>query len=310
MQHPDRPASLTRREFLAATATSAAALAAAGCRTAPHGRGDSGARFGSQLYGWGQYYQRDGKKIADHYPEVLSALKDAGYDYAETNLNFAQPGAAAKFAELARRHGLGVDCFYTGGPLHEREPARAAIAGILDAARTVQSAGVRVINCNPDPIGREKSDEELLVQAAALTKLGEGLRALGLKLGVHNHTPEMKNGAREFHSNFQYAPPETIGFCYDVHWVYRGGVQPLEALGDYGDRVVSWHLRQSRGGIWWEDLDEGDVDYGAVAILARAGKLAPLYTVELAIENGTKITRSVVENHHRSLQYARRKFAS
>jgi inosose dehydratase len=298
----------SRRQFLATTAVASAAALLPGCRTVSDKRIAGKTLFGSQLYGWGQYYRRDGKDIADHLPEVLSALEDCGYDYAETNLQFAQPGAAERFAELARKHRLGVHCFYTGGRLHEREAARQTIAGILAAARKVQGAGVRVINCNPDPIGREKTDEELLVQAAALTKLGEGLGELGIKLGVHNHTPEMKNGAREFHSNFKYAPPEVVGFCYDVHWVYRGGVQPIYALGDYGDRVVSWHLRQSRGGIWWEDLDEGDVDYGAVAILARPHPAAPLYTVELAIENGTKITRSVVENHRRSLHYARRKF--
>lgn len=300
--------SLTRREFLTGAAA-ATVLVATGCQSVPATAGRPPARFGSQLYGWGQYYQRDGKKLADHYPEVLSALKDTGYDYAETNLSITQPGAAADFAGLARRHGLGVDCFYTGGRLHDRATARPTITAILDAARTLRGAGVRVINCNPDPVGREKTDDELLVQAAALTKLGEGLGELGLRLAVHNHTPEMKNGAREFHSNFQYGSAATVGFCYDVHWVYRGGVQPLEALGDYGDRLASWHLRQSRAGVWWEDLDEGDVDYGAVAIMARASGLARLYSVELALEQGTRITRSVVENHRRSLAYARRLFA-
>lgn len=302
------PARLTRRHFLGAALTGAAAVA--GCRTAPRAAAAARPLFGSQLYGWGQYYQREGRKLAHHLPEVLSALKECGYDYAETNLAIHEPGAAARFVELARQHGLGAFCFYTGGRLHEREAARKTIAAILAAARSVQGAGVRVINCNPDPVGRDKTEAELQVQADALRQLGEGLHELGMQLGVHNHTPEMKNGAREFHANLRRTPPARVGLCYDVHWVYRGGVAPLDILLEYGDRIVSWHLRQSRGGVWWEDLDEGDIDYGAVALLARNSGAARLYTVELALEKETAVTRSVTENHRRSLAYARRLFGA
>ena len=184
------------------------------------------------------------------------------------------------------------------------------MAKILAAAKVCQQAGFQVISCNADPIGREKTDEELKTQAAALSELGEGLNALGMKLGVHHHMPEMANHAREFHYNFDHTKPEVVGFCYDVHWVWKGGVMPLDALKQYGDRVVTWHLRQSRDGIWWEDLDTGDVDYAAVAKYAKAHNLARRFSVELAIEGGTKITRSVVENHRRSREFVRRVFES
>ena len=85
---------------------------------------------------------------------------------------------------------------------------------------------------------------------------------------------------------------------------------PMDALKQYGDRVVTWHLRQSRDGVWREDLDTGDIDYQAVAQYARAHRLPRRFTVELALEPGTKITRSVVENHRRSREYVRRVFES
>ena len=83
---------------------------------------------------------------------------------------------------------------------------------------------------------------------------------------------------------------------------------PSDALKAYGDRVVTWHLRQSREGVWWEDLDTGDVDYEVVEKIAKAHNLPRRFTVELAIEGGTKITRSVVENHRRSREFVRRVF--
>ncbi|MBM3847702.1 MAG: hypothetical protein FJ405_15630 [Verrucomicrobia bacterium] len=116
----------------------------------------------------------------------------------------------------------------------------------------------------------------------------------------------MNNKAREFDSNFRHTRPGHVDFCFDVHWVYRGGLPPMEALKDYGNRVVSWHPRQSREKIWWEDLDTGDIDYSGIARFVKEHSLPRLYTVELALEKETKITRAVVENHRRSREFLRK----
>jgi inosose dehydratase len=291
---------LTRRSFLQTT-TAALAAGTFAAETKP--------LVGSQLYGWGQYYQREGKKLDEHLDEVLSALRDAGYDYAEHNLSGSAEGNV-KFGERLKSKGLRPACLYTGAALHETDKAEQNVERLAAAARGAKEAGFAVINCNPNPIGRDKTDEELATQAKWLGVFGQKLRELGLHLGVHNHTPEMKNGAKEFHANFRQTDAAQVGFCYDVHWVFRGGVLPPETLAAYGSRIVSWHLRQSRDKIWWEDLDSGDVDYELIARTARDKKLAPIYSVELALEGGTKITRSVVENHARSREFVRRMFGA
>lgn len=261
---------------------------------------------GSNVYGWTQYAQRDKKKF--DVEDVISALRDTGYDYLESFMNVAQPEANAHFAEQLRAKGLQPVSLYVGARLHETGKSDEVVANILAAAKICQAGGFRVLSCNADPIGREKTDEELKTQAAALQKLGDGLNTLGMKLGVHQHLPEMADHAREFHYDFRNTKPGSVGWCYDVHWVWKGGVLPLDALKEYGERVVTWHLRQSRNGIWWEDLDRGDVDYPAVAKYAADHKLARRFSVELALEEGTKITRSVIENHRRSREYVRRVF--
>ena len=263
---------------------------------------------GSQIYGWGQYAQREGRKL--DVAQVISALRDSGYDYLESSLDLARPEQNGAFAEQLKAKGLQPVSLYTTSRLHEASQTAAVVAKTLAAAKVAHQAGFQVICCNPAPIGREKTDEELKSQATGLSELGQGLNALGLKLAVHNHTPEMANHAREFHYNFDHTSPEVVGFCFDVHWVYRGGILPLDALAQYGTRLLTWHLRQSRDGIWWEDLDSGDVDYGAVAKYAQAHNLPRRFTVELAIEAGTKITRSAVENHRLSREYVRRVFQS
>jgi inosose dehydratase len=263
---------------------------------------------GSQLYGWGQYYGRMGKDFGKSLDEILIALKDAGYDYAEGNLDVAVPENNARFADQLRKHGLKAVALYTGGATHVLGQATQTCERIAKAAAEAGKAGFGILNFNPDPIGRAKTDRELEIQAEALTELGEDIRKAGMKLGIHHHTPEMANGGHEFHSNFRRCPADTVGFCYDVHWVFRGGIYPADCLTTYGDRIVSWHLRQSRDQIWWEDLDSGDIDYTAIAAEVKARKLPQFLTVELAIEGGSKVTRTVVENHVRSRQFVRRVF--
>ncbi len=263
---------------------------------------------GSNIYGWGQYAQRENRKL--DIDEVISALRDAGYDYLESFMDVTHPEENGKLADQLKAKGLQPVSIYAGARLHEAGKADAAVKQVLASAKVARQAGFQVLSCNADPIGREKTDEELKTQAAALTELGEGLNALGMKLGVHHHLPEMANKAREFHYDFQHTSPAVVGFCYDVHWVWKGGVPPMQALKEYGDRVVTWHLRQSRDGIWWEDLDTGDLDYAEVARYASEHNLPRRFTVELALENGTKITRSVVENHRRSREFVRKVFGT
>jgi inosose dehydratase len=263
---------------------------------------------GSNIYGWGQYAQRENRNL--DVGEVISALRDAGYDYLENFMDLGRPENNAQFADQLRAKGLQPVSLYTGARLHEVDKVADTVGRILVAAKICQQAGFKVISCNPDPIGREKTNVELKTQVDGLTQLGEGLRQLGLRLGIHHHMPEMANNAREFHYNFRHSKPELVGFCYDVHWVWKGGVMPMDALREYGNRVVTWHLRQSRDGIWWEDLDTGDIDYETVAKYAREHNLPRRFTVELAIEGGTKITRSVSENHRRSREFVKRIFGA
>lgn len=296
---------VSRREFLKASmgasmgAWMGGGLAAA--ESTPSGV------VGSQLYGWGQYYQREGKDLNAHWGEVFSALRDAGYDYAEGNLDSGRPEKNAEFADKLRAKGLRPVSLYTGGALHN-DGAEGVVERLVAAAKVAAHSGFEVIVCNVDPIGRDKTDVELVRQGKALALLGRELKGLKLRLGVHHHTPELGRAGREYHHNFAVTRAGEVDFCIDTHWLYRGGIAPMDALRQYGDRVVSWHLRQSRDKIWWEDLDTGDIDYSEIAALARSRKWPRRFSVELALEGGTRITRSGVENHRRSREFVRRVF--
>lgn len=262
--------------------------------------------FGSNVFGWTQYYKRDNKPF--NLDEVIAALADCGYDYLENFMDVKAPENNAVLAEKLRAKGMRPVSLYVGANFHDAAKAGQTVSDLLKVCEVCRKAGFEVVSCNPQPLNREKTDEELKTQAAALVDFGRGLKQIGLQLGIHHHLPEMKSNGREFHYVFRNTPPDLVGFCYDVHWVFKGGIKPEDALKEYGRRVVTWHLRQSREGVWWEELDAGDVDYEWVARYARENRLPRRFTVELALEAKTKITRGAVENHRRSLAYAKKIF--
>jgi len=298
------PLAISRRQFIARTGAALASTAVA--PAVLHSAGTPKAVVGSNVYGWTQYYSREKKPFKVE--EVIAALSDCGYDYLESFLDLGNPQKNVEFSGKLKAKGLRLVSMYAGPPMHEVESAKKSVSQALKCCEALKNEGLQVLSFNPAPIGREKTDEELKTQVAALIELGRGLNAMGIKLGIHHHLPEMKNGAREFHYNFRNSPPEVVGFCYDVHWVWKGGIQPQDALREYGNRVVTMHIRQSRENIWWEDLDTGDVDYDYVARYVREHNLPQRFTVELALEGGTKVTRSAIENHRRSREFIRRVF--
>lgn len=306
MQRPTQGTEMDRRQFLKALGLSVG-VATVGTRpTALGAETETETLVGSNVYGWTQYAERE--KQPFDVGAVLSALRDCGYDYLESWMNLDRPEENARFAEQLKAKGMRPVSLYTGARLHEASSAEQVTAKILAAAKVCREAGFSVISCNPDPIGREKTEAELAQQVAALKVLGQGLNQVGMRLALHHHLPEMAGQAREFHFNFRHTDPAVVGFCYDVHWVWKGGLGPAEVLPAYGHRVLTWHLRQSRDGVWWEDLDTGDVDYAYVARYARTHRLPRRFTVELALEGGTRVTRSATENHRRSREFVRRVF--
>jgi inosose dehydratase len=263
-------------------------------------------RVGVQLYIWSQHFGARKENVEDHLDEVFESCRKAGFGAVQGWLSsFSNPDEAERVGGLLARHHLAMPAAYTGGAMHTETGARAAIEEILRQARLGKQHGLEIVVMNPDTVGREKTDEELAVQARSLNSLGEALEGLGLRLAIHTHDPEMRSGAREWYHILRNTDPKKVGFCLDLHWVFRGKQDPIRLLEDAGQRTLDLHLRNSTGGIWSEDFGDGDIDYRKVRKALDGLGYRGLYTLELAYEGGTKVTRSLEEDLRRSRRYVR-----
>jgi inosose dehydratase len=263
----------------------------------------------TQLYVWTQVLGREGKKLGDALDRVLGEAKAAGYPAIEGDLSFFEsPETAGRIQAALRKHGLKMPSVYTGGNLYDSAKAPSTVDSIVERAERAAPAGAAGITMNPDVIREGKTDDQLNTQAAWLNRLGERLHALNLGLWIHNHDPEMKDHGREARSNLDRTDPKRVGFCADVHWIWRGGGDPYEYLEKYGSRLGNLHLRNSHAGVWSEELGDGDLDYRRVAGILKEKQFSGPLVVELALEGGTPQTRPLVESQQISRAYVKAVF--
>jgi inosose dehydratase len=242
----------------------------------------------------------------------LAEVRTSGFEGVEgwCDLHFGDDARTAATAEGLRRHGLSMPSAYTGGCMHDRKRADAAISTILAQAARALAAGVglRGVSINPDVAA--KSDAELVEQSRNLERLGKSLADMGLHLGIHNHTPEIRENARELRAALAQTDPAHVGLCLDVEWVRRGGLDPITFLDEYKDRVRALHLRQSHGGVWAEAFEDGDIDYRAIDRLLRQAGFDGWLIVENSHEARTAASRPLAEVQTESRRYVRAVFSA
>jgi inosose dehydratase len=265
-------------------------------------------RLIAQGYVFTQEFSRRKVPLSDGLSEIFATTRDAGFHGIELMSQMFTPELAPRTVELARKDVIDVPITYSGGRMHEPDAGPKAIANVLALAASAAQAGTVAIDINPDPIGREKTDAELTVQAENLNRLGEALRKREQRLFVHHHTPEMANNAREWRHILQHTDPALVSLTVDTHWAYRGGQDWMGIVREAGKRLASLHLRNSLGGVWSESFGEGDLDYSKLASYLRESNLHPYLVVELAYEAKTPHTRSLTENLRLGREYAQRVF--
>ncbi len=291
----------SRREFLAGMAT-AGRLSAARSGYEP--------KLMLQPYVWTQQLNKEKVALADGLDRVFASADRAGYKRLELPDVFFAPAARDRTAALVHQYNFDLPVVYAGGSFHDAEAAERSIGQILAVADLVKDLHVGWINtnCNPKRAKERKTDQELATEAASLNRLGQHLKERGMRLMLHEHDPDMADGAREWRSNLHHTDPKLVWFCVDVHWVFRGGQDPMQLLQEAGSRIASLHVRNSVHSVWSESFGDGDVDYHAVAKFLQKIKYKGLIGVELAYEKDTNPLRPLDEDLRISREYAQKVF--
>lgn len=300
-----------RRRFIETlTASSAVLLTNSATAFAP-----KASPISSNQYAWITFYNRDKRDWNADLDASLAEYVKSGLTAYEPS--FSNVEEVKRLAPLLKKHNLTMPSAYVGSVLHDPTEGKRSIETALAIAEAAQPLGLKILVSNPSPLkwgsSDIKNDSQLIEQAKNLEFLGSELRKRGVTLAYHTHDVELRAGAREFHHMLQNTDPKNVGFCLDVHWVYRGAGNSQVALFDvvkmYGKRVVELHIRQSVGNVWGEIFGEGDIDYPRLVRELQALKVKPLLVLEQCLEGQSPNTVKAVEAHQRDLAYAKQVFA-
>ncbi len=104
-----------------------------------------------------------------------------------------------------------------------------------------------------------------------LQKAGEAVVEAGFIFGWHNHDFEFKrlpDGSVPLQRILDGGP--SLKWEADIAWIVRGGGDPIEWIGKFGDRITAVHVKdiapagQNAGEDGWADVGHGTMDWKGI----------------------------------------------
>ena len=155
------------------------------------------------------------------------------------------------------------------------DPAREAeeLEAHTGNARFVRDVGglyLQVIDERPR--GREPTADDFRRMGRLLTELGRRTADLGIPLGYHNHMNALGEAPDEVARVLDAADPRFVRLELDTAHYQQGGGDPVQAIRQYGDRLLFLHIKDVESPVpggkpdsyRFVELGRGKVDFPAV----------------------------------------------
>lgn len=190
-------------------------------------------RIGLQTITFGEWQ-------VENMPAVLEAAVQGGYDGVEIGyrrLGATTPSDLAGFLEDLC---LSVAGIHAGGNLEDRAQAsseRRVLDHVLEYARRTAAPFVMYSGLN---VG--DNNAALHMEIAVLNRVAQTCARHGIRLLYHNHNWEFAAGWLVMDALLRHAD-SSVGFCPDVGWVCKAGVEPVDFLNRIRGRVGAVHFK-------------------------------------------------------------------
>jgi inosose dehydratase len=223
---------ISRRNFLAATATCAAASALPGRWLGAPSPGPI--QFGYASICWNG---NDRQAIED--------VSSVGFRGIQLRSNIL-PEFAAKPGDLRatlEAHGL-VFVALSSGNINTAAPSEDEVLKHGGHAKFVHDAGglyLQVLDERPKGRAVVPADYEKL--GALLTAIGKRTVEMGIPLGYHNHMGSLSERPEELDWILAASDPQYVKLELDIAHYFQGGGDPVKAIQKYSDRLVFMHLK-------------------------------------------------------------------
>jgi sugar phosphate isomerase/epimerase len=238
--------------------------------------------------------------------QIFADMSYAGMDAIELMHEALRPAnAVERIGELSHKHKLPVLGTSFDGDMWNRDAHAAVLADAELVITHLAKLGGRTLGTSVGRAPKPKTPDQLDAQAELLRKIMTLCKVHGVVLNLHNHTYEVENHEHDLKGTLARIPDVKLG--PDLNWLLRAGVDPVDFIRRYGNRIVFMHLRdQKADGTWPEAMGEGNMDYAAIGRELHRINFAGDAVIELAHEQGFKLTRPLRESLKISREYVRK----
>ena len=171
--------------------------------------------------------------------EMLAEISTVGYEGVEIGFQRLASIGEDVLHDALKRHGLCLVASHTGGNVEEPTDlteGRPAIDVILDRLELTATAILNYSGRRYEDAARFERD------LGILNRVAERCADRGIRLCYHNHWWEIENDGFVIRQLLAHGSSH-LGFCPDVGWIVRGGMDALEVLEMMGDRVGAVHFK-------------------------------------------------------------------
>ena len=244
-----------RRSFLY---TLGSALVGAACaRTGSNDQSDDDDRLdriGIQLYTVRRDMERD-------FEGTLARVAQIGYREVEFAGYYGR--SATDVRAILARVGLTAPASHVGLADFRRD-----VDGVIAMASGI-GASYLVVPWLDESQRRTLDDYRRIGQE--LNRIGEKVRAAGMRLGYHNHDFELArmDGRLPLDVLLEEADPNLVVLELDLYWAVKGGVDPIAYFAKYPGRIQLVHVKDSAGAPEHRQVDVGKGTINFAQIFAR-----------------------------------------
>ena len=187
---------------------------------------------------------------------MLAEVAACGYDGVETGSNALE---LMKDPDTLKRRHLRLVGVHCGGDFRQIEDA-VLRETYLDITRRAKFFGAEFVFISGANYPRKNADD-YHIDAHKYNVIGQAVKDAGLMLCYHNHHFEFKKNRLGLNILTSETDPKLVGLLPDLGWVYRGDMEPVDFLKEFGDRVKAVHFKEFTFDDHFSELGTGVVDF-------------------------------------------------
>ncbi|WP_044482092.1 sugar phosphate isomerase/epimerase family protein [Paenibacillus antibioticophila] len=180
--------------------------------------------------------------------ETFRKIKDLGFSYVEiSNIEMSNDNVT----ELRRASSAFGITIVSVSALLETFPGVPGESLTQDFDKIVNDC--KQLGCNTIRIGMMPfhligHKDKIIAYIQEAETIAEQLAAHGIELHYHNHHIEFEKYDGKYLLEIMLNSTSKLGFELDVHWVQRGGENPIEIIKRFAGRISLLHLKDFRVG--------------------------------------------------------------